>query len=75
MGSYLILYWKNIEGLPENLEYAEMRHGDVIKKLKHYNDVTDRRAADMFVINLSHGLVQVGENNGNLDLVCENKFC
>ena len=64
-----------MEGLPENHEYAEMRHCDVIQKLKHYNDVMDRRATDVFVFNLSHGLVQVGENNGNPDLVCENKFC
>ena len=64
-----------MECLPENHEYAEMRHGDVIQKLKNYNDVSDRQAAKVFVFNRSHGLVQLGENNGHPDLVCENKFC
>ena len=68
--------------LPENPQYAEMRHGDVILTL---HDVTDRsvasvlRGVQLFILYLSHGLVQVceielshmGTNNGNLNLVCE----
>ena len=27
--NYLILYWKKIKRLPENLEYTEMQHSDV----------------------------------------------
>ena len=31
---YLILYWKNMIKLLENLEYAEMQHGDIILTLQ-----------------------------------------
>ena len=31
---YLILYWKDMKRLPENPEFAEMRHGDVILTLQ-----------------------------------------
>ena len=31
---YLISYWKNCKRLPENHEYAEMRHGEVISTLQ-----------------------------------------
>ena len=31
---YLILYWKYMKKLPENPEYAEMRHGDAILTLQ-----------------------------------------
>ena len=51
--------WKR---LPENPEYAEMRHGDVILTL---HDVIDRCKASMrlFVFYLSLGLVRVCEIN------------
>ena len=42
---YLIYISKTWKRLPENPEYAEMGHGDVI--FNFYNDVTDRRAASM----------------------------
>ena len=50
--------------LPENHDYAKMRHGELI-----YNDVTDRRAASLrstcdcsyIRIELPH----MGKNNGN----------
>ena len=74
---YLILYWKTLIRFPENLEYAEMRHGDVIVT---YIDFTDRRAAVRFLsfpqagtgmwdrmIELSH----MGKNNENPDLECK----
>ena len=31
---YLILYWEKMKRLPENPEYTEMRHGDVIVTLQ-----------------------------------------
>ena len=31
---YLILYWKNMKRLPENHEFAEMRHDDVVLTLQ-----------------------------------------
>ena len=30
---YHILYWKYMKRLPENPEFAEMRHGDIIAKM------------------------------------------
>ena len=38
---YLILYWKNMKRLPENPEFVEMRHGDIILTLSitSQNDV------------------------------------
>ena len=54
----------------------------MVTSFKHYNDVTDRRAASvrLFVFYLSLGLAQVceieishmGENNRNHDLLYEN---
>ena len=61
---YLILYWKTGKRLPENPEYAEMQHGDVILTLQWRNRLMCRqRAADMllFIFYLSQGLVQVCE--------------
>ena len=31
---YLILYWKDMKRLPENFEFTEMQHGDVIFTLQ-----------------------------------------
>ena len=75
---YRISYWKKHEKrLPENPEFAEMRHGDV----------TDRLAAEvwLFVFIFPAGRYRyvrskshVGKNNGNPDLVCKNiiyKLC
>ena len=31
---YLILYYKDMKKLPEDPEFAEMRHGDVISTLR-----------------------------------------
>ena len=83
---YIRKTWKR---LPENLEYAEMRHGDVIFNTfwRHF-DVTDWPAADvrLFVFLsfplavkdmwdriISH-LSHMGKNIGNPDLVCENSW-
>ena len=54
---------KSWKSLPENPEYAEMRHGDIT--FKHYNDVRDQRIASvrLFVFYLSLGLVWVCEIN------------
>ena len=37
---YLILYWKNMKRLPQNSEYAEMQHGDVILTLQKRHRLT-----------------------------------
>ena len=64
--------WKR---LPENPEYAEMRHGDVILTLQWREGSTcDQRTAVRF---FSLGLVRVshmGKNNGNPDSVWTWKF-
>ena len=79
---YLILYNKDMKKLPENPEFAEMRHGDVILTLQRCHVSTCIWYADdvrLFVFYLSLGLVQVcdielshmGKNNENPYLVCE----
>ena len=72
---YIDKAWKR---LPENPEYAEMRHGDVILTLQRSHGSTCGKRA-VFFFYLSLGLVWVceieishmGKNNGNPDLVCE----
>ena len=59
---YLILYWKDMKRLPENPEFAEMRHGEVILTLQwRHRSMCGQRGDDvqLFLFCLSHGLVQV----------------
>ena len=62
---YLFLYWKKTwKRLPENPEYAQMRHGDVILTLQWRHGSTCGQRADdvrLFVFYLSLGLVRVCE--------------
>ena len=70
---YLLLYvyWKKTwKRLPENFEYAEMRHGDVILTLQwRHGSKCGQRVADVrliFFFYFSLGLVRVWvKNNGN----------
>ena len=84
---YLILYLKDMKRLPENPEFAEMRHGEVILTLHWRHGLTCGQHADnvrLFAFYLSLGLVYIrvceidlshmGKNNRNPDLVCK-KTC
>ena len=59
---YHILYWKTWKRLPENPEFADMRHGEVILTFQwRHGSTCDQHAADvrLFVFYPSHGLVRV----------------
>ena len=44
------LYWKCLKRLPENPEYAEMRHGDVILRLQRsHRSACNQHAAVCFL--------------------------
>ena len=45
---YRISYWKSMKRLPENPEYAEMRHGDIILTFKwRHGSTCDQLAVDV----------------------------
>ena len=79
---YLILYWKKtttLKKLPENPEYAEMRHGDVILTLQWRHGLTCgqreavRHYLSLWLVRVCQiDISQMGKINGNTDLVCEN---
>ena len=63
------LYWKSIKKIPENPEFAEMQHGDVIFTLQtHHRSTCGRHAAVCF---LSFARAYTGRNNLNPYVVCE----
>ena len=83
---YFILYWKKTtwKRLPENLEYTEIWHVDMILTLQWRNGSTcgqPEAKVRLFIFYLSHGLVwvceielsHIGKNNGNPNLVCEKR--
>ena len=69
---YIGKTWKR---LPENPEYAEMRHGDVILAFQKHHGMTCGCSFVIFPTGwYRYVRSHMGQNNGNHDLVCEKEF-